>query len=645
MTSVDVRANRPAPQSGASRALIALAVWLLPALFCYWLYAPGLTSWFQQDDFAWLGLPLQLHQASDLWRLLFEPMAQGTVRPISERGFFLVFTSLFGIDALPFRVCVFVTAIADVLLLSSVVLHLTHSRLAAAAAPVLWLVNCGLSVPMSWTSAYNQILFGFCLLAAFRLYLKYVQTGQRKFYVFQLIVFLLGFGVLELNVVYPVLVIVYAALLARPFLRPALPLLAPAALFAIVHRMNAPAQVAPGYAIQVDERIFSTFYTYWQWLLGPSQLSIVKHVPGWFAPAGTLVLTVAILAYTICKTLKKQYLPLFFLASIVIVLAPVLPLPGHISDYYLTLPAIGLAALGALALADAVAALSRGRNARALLRAAAAAGCLFLYVYAQLPLNRVSVAWWHRRSLRAQGLVEGVATAAARHPGKTILLASVDNDLFWAAVYDSPFQLYGLHNVFLVPGSERALKYDPAAVNLAQYLVAPRAARRALDRNQAVVYDAGRMPIHNITTIFTRSVAETWPAGFSPEVNVTDPLYADQLGRGWYDPEQGFRWTHPQATLRLGRGDTMPHSVSLSGYCVAVQTQSGPLEVRLTVNGIPLIPRQLTARDAPFKLEFPLPGKLLRETTFEVTIDVDPPTVIPGESRKLGLAVTSVRLQ
>ncbi len=633
------------PAARTSRLISSLAVWILPALFCYWLYSPGLRTWFQQDDFAWLGLPAQLHSPGDLWHLLFYPMAQGTIRPISERGFFLVFTSLFGIDALPFRVCVFVTQVANVLLLSAIVLRLTRSRVAALGAPLLWLVNSGLMVPMSWTSSYNQILCGFSILSAFLLFLKYVETGQRKYYILQLVAFLLGFGVLEVNVAYPGLVIVYTALLARPFFRSAVPLLVPSALFTVVHRMNAPAEVAPGYGIQFDGRILSTFATYWKWMLGPSQLETVKHVPAWFGLAGTLVLTVAIVAYVLYKMVKREYLPLFFLAWIVILLAPILPLPDHISDYYLTLPAIGLGMLGALAVSEAVCSAWRRKSVLALVLAAASVGCVYLYVYCQLPVTRVGVNWWYQRGRRAQALIEGVVTASERHHGKTILLTGVDNDLFWAAVYDSPFRLYGLSNVFLVPGSERALKYDPATVNLTQYLIPPRVARRALDQNEAVVYSATQIPIRNITTVFTRSVAEDWPTGLSPEVVVTDKLYADQIGEGWYGSEQGFRWTKPHATVKLGAGDTPPGAVSISGYCVELQTRPGPLGVRVSANGIPLGRQELRVKDAPFELSFPLPERLRQEKTFEISIDVDRPTIAPGESRELGLALISLRLK
>lgn len=632
-------------QSRGVRTATNLAVWLLPSLFCFWMYRAGLKTWFQQDDFAWLGLLAGLHQPSDLWQLLFQPMAQGTIRPISERAFFLTFTALFGMDALPFRLTVFITQIANVLLLTRLVRRLTGSRLAAFAAPVLWLVNTGLMVPMSWTSSYNQILCATFLLTAFTFFLKYVETGKSSFYVAQFVVFVIGFGVLELNVVYPVLVLAYCLLLARPFLRPAVPLVIPAALFTVIHRMNAPAEAAPGYGLHVDGRLFSTLYTYWSWLLGPAKLGEIKVKTAFFTVGGTIALTVAVLAYVAYKTSKKQYLPLFFLIWILAVLGPVLPLPEHISDYYLAVPSIGIGVLGALALADGVSVFRQRPSWRTVLAPLVATAALFLYLDCQFLVTRVGVAWWCERGRRAQAVVEGVAAAAEQHPGKTILLAGVDHDVFWSTIHDSPFRLYGLTNVFLVPGSERTLQFDRYQISASQFVLAPRAAKLALDQNEAVVYDAGQVPIRNVTSAFAKGVAEAWPTGPSPQVKVTDRVYASQMGEGWYDPEQGFRWSKPRATLTLGRGDAPPHRVVVAGYAVAIQTQSGPLGVLVSVNGKPLGKHSITAKDAPFEFSYILPAELENEKLFTVEIKTDRPTVPPGESRELGLALISVRLE
>src|SRR5579884_3858923 len=100
-----------------SRALRA-AYYGLPMVACVVVYWYALRAWFTMDDFAWLGLRLEVHSLRDLVRALFEPQAQGTVRVLSERLYFLVLSSLFGMHALPYRIVVFATQLANLALIS-----------------------------------------------------------------------------------------------------------------------------------------------------------------------------------------------------------------------------------------------------------------------------------------------------------------------------------------------------------------------------------------------------------------------------------------------------------------------------------------------------------------------------------------------
>ncbi|HEV2689587.1 MAG TPA: glycosyltransferase family 39 protein, partial [Bryobacteraceae bacterium] len=182
----------------------------LPMLFCLAVHWMVLKTWFSSDDFAWLGLRLQVHSPSDLIDVLFRPQAEGTVRTLSERLFFLVFSTLFGLESPPFRIWAFLTQFANVVLLIQITRRLTGSELAGFVAPILWCANAGFALAIGWSAAYNQIACAFFMLLAFYLLLRYVDTGQRKYWIWQWVVFLLGFLVLELNVVYPALAAGYA---------------------------------------------------------------------------------------------------------------------------------------------------------------------------------------------------------------------------------------------------------------------------------------------------------------------------------------------------------------------------------------------------------------------------------------------------
>ncbi len=213
-----------------------VAWWITPFLFCIALYWLGARIWFEQDDFAWLGLRAHVTDFSSFLKCMFAPLAQGTVRPWSERGFFMLFSWFFGERALPYRLFVFANQFLNIALVMLVARKLTKSDLAAVVAALLWLANIALVTPMAWTSAYNEIQCATFLLLSFYLFIRYTETGERKFYWAQCATFLLGFGALEINVVYPAIAALYAFSFARRYLKSTLPLFAVSAAFAAVDR-------------------------------------------------------------------------------------------------------------------------------------------------------------------------------------------------------------------------------------------------------------------------------------------------------------------------------------------------------------------------------------------------------------------------
>src|SRR6202008_1289781 len=103
----------------------------------------------------------------------------------------------------------------------------------------------------------------------------------------------------------------------------------------------------------------------------------VNHNPGLQAPkwiwhTGTAMILAALAAFTVAQVRRGKKAPLFFAAWFGILLAPVLPLRNHLSEYYLTLPTIGLAMLAGWAL------VSDWRSPP--LRKAAAAALLLIYL-------------------------------------------------------------------------------------------------------------------------------------------------------------------------------------------------------------------------------------------------------------------------
>lgn len=444
-------AAAPAAPGARIQTLASAAFCLLPPLLCFVLYRRGLTAWFQADDFAWLSLRSQVHDVRSLLHVLFAPMAQGSIRPLSERSLFLVFESVFGVNALPFRICVFLTQCANLTLLAATTKRLAGSGIAGFCAAILWLVNNSLVWPMVWTSAYNQILCGFFLLSAFWCLLLYIETGRRAYYLWQWTLFLLGFGALEINVVYPALAALYTYLCARKFFRSTLPLFLPSAIFTVVHRSVAPTQHAGPYAFHFDRFIPATLQDYIYRVLVPFP---VEPMNVWKGLA--CLLGAALGSFIVVRTWRKDWLPVFCLGWFVIVLAPVLPLRDHFSGYYLVLPSIGLAMLAGYALARAW---RRGLawGAAAVLFAAA-------YTATMIKADRLEVRWLQGRSIAIQQMVLGVARAHQLHPAEAILLDGVDVQLFRAGMYHHPFSIFGATAVYLAPGS--AARIGPLDVSV-----------------------------------------------------------------------------------------------------------------------------------------------------------------------------------
>ena len=324
-------------------AMVRQYAWrVAPLLLLVVLYWPGLTNWFYQDDFGWLNLRHDVHSVHDLGSALFAPKAHGNMRPLGENAYFLVFSSLFGIDALPFRIWAFLTQMASLVLLGAVVLRITSSRAAAFWAQMIWIANNGLAPAMCWSSIYNQILSGFFFLLAFYFLLRHIASGERRFLLAQWVAFVAGLGALETNVMYPAIAAVYALMFARAQLRKILPMFAVSALAVLLHFRIAPPQHDGVYALHFDLHIFSTLAQYWIRALGPSR------------PVA-LLLSCAIAVLLVWKSRTRDWVGIFGIAWFVIVLCPYLPLSAHQEDYYLAVPVIGLAMLGGWAIARVVA--------------------------------------------------------------------------------------------------------------------------------------------------------------------------------------------------------------------------------------------------------------------------------------------------
>lgn len=582
------------------------------------------------DDFAWLALHTQVNDFDSFVRALFEPMAQGTVRPLSERLFFLGFWQLFGMEALPYRLLVFGTQFLNLVLLSVVTRRLTGSAVAGFLAPLLWLLSPVIYEPLVWTSAYNQILCSFFFLLDFYLLLRFVETGHKRYYVGLWITFLLGFGVLELNVVFPAIAAVYLFLFARRYLPAVAPMFLVSIAYTIWHRSAGKALQNDTYAMDFHPmKLLGVLAQYIELSLSAypmAQVSTISKLQ--FQNAGAVVL-VALLVFIGVMLWRRQWLVVFFLAWYGLALAPYLPLGNHVSDYYVTVPMLGLAMLGAWAIHIAW----RGST---LSRVTAVVAVLLFVVpcgWQAWHMTRM----WSQQSRRVRHLVRGIAGAHKLHPNKIIVLKGVDNDLFWTGVYDRPQLALGWTGLYITGDTERNIVNFPGRSRISDRFLPDAVLFEALQNGTAVVYDVSQPRLRNVTTTYNSMLSHNANPALPHAIDAGVPLFAQYRIDGWFVPSHGYCWTGKRATVRL-RGPVAPGGqLALTGLVSHLHTKDGPLSVTATVNGKSLGAQTIQAGNNNFHLIYNLPDSLVGERAVEIAVEVDRTVSAPPDTRQVGL--------
>jgi hypothetical protein len=613
------------------------AYWLTPMLFCVALYWLGLRAWFSEDDFAWLNLRNHVVDFHTFLWAMFAPLAQGTIRPLSERAFFMVFTYFFGLHARAYHEFVFVNQFVDIALLIVITRKLTKSNLAGFLAPVLWLCNIAMVTPLVWASAYNQVQCAMFLLLSFYLFLRYVEIGRRGFYWAQWATFLLGFGANEINVVFPAIAALYAILFARRYWMSTLPMFAVSAAYAVVH------QLARGgikdYYYDMDFHAGSLVYTLWQYcrilLAGPDFVAWRNWRP-WLGEAALLALSLALIAFIAWQALRSRFLPLFMLGWFLIALAPLLPLHNHVSDYYLFVPALGVAMLAAHAIAVAW--------KRPATRVPAAALAL-LYAVPSAMLAHRDTRGIFDRGERSRMLIQSVAYAKRIHPGKTILLENVDDQLFWSAVYGAPFRIFGWNDIFMTPDCIPLIRPDPHFGSIDPYILPAAAVAHALRDGSAVVYEVENRRLRNITRTYSAVVRSQPEPPLASYIDVGATYFQSQIGDGWYGIENGFRWSKKRAVVYLAGPSAAGKKLVVHGYAGEAQTKAGPLHFTVDIQGRAQPVKVIDRENPDIHFEYDLPADLVGRTKIEIGFTLDRTVQVPGDERNLGLAFGEFGIQ
>lgn len=583
------------------------AALLFPVLLAAVLFRRSFRIWFLNDDFAWLGLRLGIHQPADLWTALFGPMAQGTVRTLSERLFFLGFEWGFGMESLPMRLFAFATFAVALMLCVLVVERLSGSRMAGVAAACLWALNFGVTIGINWLSSYNQILLATLFLATFYAFL-------RGWMLAAWLAYLLAFGALENVVMIPVILLAYAWWFERERVKTVLPFFVPAIAFAVAHLFLIPKQrTSPTYQMHWDGSILESLAIYWDWALGAARLIDFDPSYGWMLTVSHFVLTPALLAFVVWRVVKRDALVPFVLFVGLALIGPMLPLRDHRTDYYLASASFGLAAMLALV---------------PLRVGPLGWGVVALYVVPSLIVQQATIEWYLNRTAPLRPLVRGLKRACQLHPGKMLMLEGITDDVYYSSFIDEATRLIGNCEVRLEPGA------GPAGN---PFVMAPAAARAAIEKQSVVVYRFDGTRLYDITRQWESTKAYLLLSGLSPEILTGDKAYAAQLSGDWYESEGTHRWMGQKANFALGGPGRV---LVVEGF---VPEAIGTIDLRVMVGGTQL--GQAKLRPGALKLELPLPAAIGGAGKIEGSLESSKTIRPQGDGRTLSILVTKISIR
>ncbi len=218
-----------------------------------------------------------------------------------------------------------------------------------------------------------------------------------------------------------------------------------------------------------------------------------------------------------------------------------------------------------------------------------------------------------------------------------ILLKDVDDDLFWECEYYKPFQIFGWHDVFLVPDSRPLVHEDPHLNSVDEYFLPESAVLRGVNDRLAIVYDVEGRNLRNITTPYTLLVNSRPPPPLAHEIDVGVAIFNDQVGSGWYGLDGGFRWSGKHASVYLPGPDNARQRLYVHGFIADSELKLTPLHLMLTVNGHDLPTKAITGPKTEFAFDYDLPPDLVGLPKTEVAFTVDHTFRPANDQRDLGV--------
>jgi hypothetical protein len=242
-------------------------------------------------------------------------------------------------------------------------------------------------------------------------------------------------------------------------------------------------------------------------------------------------------------------------------------------------------------------------------------------------------------------MVLGVVRARQLHPTEAILLDGVDSQLFWAGVYHHPFNIFGVSDVYLTPGSDQHIDALPGEVPVSGHMLPSGPTVHGLNTNEIVVYRIGPKRLKNITSVYEDTEAQQLSPDPPRRIDLANPLMAYLLGPQWYSSKDGYRWMPRRATLRIGGPQSPSQKLYLNGFCSRAQLEPGPLSVRITVDKLSLAEVVLAPGDNWLREELVLPNQLVGRKSLELAVESSRTVRVGRDDRELGVAFRSFEIR
>ncbi len=397
----------------------------VPAFLLVLLYVPSLASAYRIDDLAWLSLRNTISNGHSIWWALFSPQAQGSIRPLGERVWFLAASSVFGLNPVPLHLLALLTQIGNVVLVVAVGRRLLGSLIAPGIAATLWVLSDSLVEPMVWASAYNEVLCAFCFLLAFGALVKWVDSGRSAWFSLHIVAVVLGLATLEIMVMLPVIAAAWVALFMPKRWKAVIPSAVLAGIFIAIHLFAVRLPQSGPYRMSFGWSLTNDLAHYWNSVLGPAEYRRIHQTSAGLTLAETLLISASVLLWALIGIGRKLRTGPFCLLWFALGLLPVLPLSAHVTAYYAFLPLIGLAWLAGDALVR-----TPSWPGKTL-----ALACAVLYVFCEIPSTLFVRDWCRNRSSEVQDRERRLAAAVQeiRHaqPRGPVFLTGIDTEQFW----------------------------------------------------------------------------------------------------------------------------------------------------------------------------------------------------------------------